>query len=45
MRINIEFSEEEVDKIQRFAEDGNYETVQDAIMAAIESAMTETNNT
>ena len=42
MRINIEFSEEQVDKIQDFAEDGKYETVQDAIMAAIESAMKET---
>lgn len=42
MRINIQFSEEEVDKIQQFAEDGGYETVQDAIMAAIESAMKDT---
>lgn len=42
MRITIEFSEEQVDKIQQFAEDGNYDMVQDAIMAAIESAMKET---
>lgn len=42
MKINIEFTEEQVDAIQQFAEDGKFETVQDAIMAAIESAMTDT---
>ena len=41
MRINIEFTEEQVDIIQQYAEAGGYDTVQDAIMAAIESGMTE----
>ena len=37
-RVAIEFTEEEFDKIMAFMDGGGYETVQEAIMAAIENA-------
>lgn len=35
-KVTIEFSQEEFDKIMCFMDSGEYETVQEAIMAAIE---------
>lgn len=37
-KVAIEFTKEEFDKIMAFMDGGEYETIQQAIMAAIESA-------
>ena len=37
-KVVIEFTKEEFDKIMAFMDDGEYETVQQAIMAAVENA-------
>lgn len=37
-KVNIEFTKEEFDKIIDFMDGGEYETVQQAIMAAVENA-------
>lgn len=39
--IHIIFSEEEMDKIMKFQDQEGFETVQDAVMAAINSCMKE----
>ena len=36
--VRIEFTKEEFDKIIKFMDGGEYETVQQAIMAAVENA-------
>lgn len=37
-KVAIEFTKEEFDKIIEFMDDGEYETVQQAIMAAVKNA-------
>ncbi len=37
-KVAIEFTKEEFDKIMVFMNSGEYETIQEAIMAAIENA-------
>ena len=37
-KVNIEFTEEEFNKIIEFMDGGEYEIVQQAIMAAVENA-------
>ena len=37
-KVVIEFTKEEFDKIMAFMDDGEYETIQKAIIAAIENA-------
>lgn len=37
-KVAIEFTKEEFDKIIKFMDGGEYETIQKAIMAAIENA-------
>lgn len=37
-KVTIEFTKEEFDKIVEFMDGGEYETIQEAIMAAIENA-------
>ena len=39
--INIIFTEEELDKIMKFQEQEGFETVQDAVMVAVNSCMKE----
>lgn len=36
--VTVEFTKEEFDKIMEFMDSGEYETVQQAIMAAVENA-------
>jgi len=38
-KVTIEFTKEEFDKIIEFMDCGEYETVQQAIMAAVENAV------